>query len=70
LLKAPKGWTGPAASAGDCFRFCLTNPYVDVVVSAPKTAAEMRENMQAITRGPLSDEEMARMRALGKAVHG
>ena len=70
LLKAPKGWTGPAASAGDCFRFCLTNPYVDVVVSAPKTAAEMRENMQAITRGPLSDEEMARLRALGKAVHG
>jgi aryl-alcohol dehydrogenase-like predicted oxidoreductase len=70
LLKAPKGWNGPAASAGDCFRFCLSNPYVDVVVSAPKTAAEMRENMQAIARGPLSDEEMARMRALGKAVHG
>jgi aryl-alcohol dehydrogenase-like predicted oxidoreductase len=70
LLKPPKGWSGPAASAGDCFRFCLTNPYVDLVVSAPKTAAQMRENMQAIARGPLNDEEMARMRALGKAVHG
>jgi len=70
LLETPKGWDGPAASAGDCFRFCLTNPYVDVVVSAPKTAAEMRENMQALERGPLSDEEMARMRAFGKAVHG
>jgi aryl-alcohol dehydrogenase-like predicted oxidoreductase len=70
LLTPPKGWSGPAASAGDCFRFCLSNPYVDVVVSAPKTAAEMRENMQALTRGPLDDQEMARMRALGKAVHG
>jgi aryl-alcohol dehydrogenase-like predicted oxidoreductase len=70
LLHAPKGWTGPAASAGDCFRFCLSNPNVDVVISAPKTAAEMRENMQALERGPLSDDEMARIRALGKAIHG
>jgi len=70
LLSPPKGWTGPAATAGDCYRFCLTNPNVDLVVSAPKTAAQMRENMQALARGPLSDEEMARMRALGKVVHG
>ena len=70
LLTPPKGWSGPAATAGDCYRFCLTNPNVDLVISAPKTAAQMRENMQALARGPLSDEEMARMRALGKAVHG
>jgi aryl-alcohol dehydrogenase-like predicted oxidoreductase len=70
LLTPPKGWTGPAASAGDCFRFCLSSPHVDVVISAPKNAAEMRENMQALQRGPLSDDEMAHMRALGKAVHG
>jgi aryl-alcohol dehydrogenase-like predicted oxidoreductase len=70
LLRPPTGWSGPAATAGDCYRFCLTNPNVDLVVSAPKTAAQMRENMQALARGPLDDEEMARMRALGKAVHG
>jgi len=70
LLRAPKGWSGPPASAGDCFRFCLTNPQVDVVISAPKTAAEMRQNMVAIARGPLDDAEMARLRAFGKAVHG
>jgi aryl-alcohol dehydrogenase-like predicted oxidoreductase len=70
LLAPPKGWSGPAASPGDCYRFCLTNPNVDLVVSAPKTAAQMRENMKALERGPLNDEEMARMRALGKAVHG
>lgn len=70
LLYPPKGWTGPAASAGDCFRFCLSNPKVDVVISAPKSAAEMRDNMQALQRGPLSAEEMARIRALGQAVHG
>jgi aryl-alcohol dehydrogenase-like predicted oxidoreductase len=70
LLRPPKGWSGPAATAGDCYRFCLTNPNVDLVVSAPKTAAQMRENLQALERGPLSDEEMVRMRALGQAVHG
>jgi aryl-alcohol dehydrogenase-like predicted oxidoreductase len=70
LLRPPKGWNGPAASAGDCYRFCLTNPNVDLVVSAPKTAAQMRENMKALELGPLDDAAMARMRALGKAVHG
>jgi aryl-alcohol dehydrogenase-like predicted oxidoreductase len=70
LFKPPKGWQGPAATAGDCFRFCLSNPNVDLVVSAPKTAAQMRENMKALENGPLTDDEMARIRALGKAVHG
>lgn len=70
LLKAPKGWDGPAASAGDCFRFCLSNPNVDLVISAPKTADQMRENLRAIELGPLSDDEMTRMRALGRLVHG
>ena len=70
LLSPPKGWSGPAASAGDCYRFCLTNPNVDLVISAPKTATQMRENMKALELGPLGDEEMTRMRALGRAVHG
>jgi aryl-alcohol dehydrogenase-like predicted oxidoreductase len=70
LLKPPKGWNGPAATAGDCFRFCLTNQHVDLVISAPKTAAEMRENLRALEQGPLSEVEMTRMRALGRAVRG
>lgn len=70
LLKPPKGWQGPAATAGDCFRFCLTNSNVDLVISAPKTAAQLRENLTALERGPLAEDEMAHMRALGKAVHG
>ena len=70
LLKPPSSWAGPAATAGDCYRFCLTSPYVDVVLSAPKTVAQLRENLAALERGPLSDEEQSRMRALGRAVHG
>lgn len=70
LLKPPRGWLQPAATAGDCFRFCLSNPHVDVVISAPKTAEQMRENMKALEAGPLTDDAMGRMRRLGQAVHG
>jgi aryl-alcohol dehydrogenase-like predicted oxidoreductase len=70
LLKAPRGWTGRAATAGDCYRFCLTSPHVDVVLTAPATRAQLDENLAAVARGPLTDEELAFMRELGRAVHG
>ena len=57
-------------TAGDCYRFCLTSPHIDVVLSAPKTAAQVRENLAALEKGPLSDDEMTWMRDLGRAVHG
>ena len=70
LLRRPKGWTGPAPSAGDCYRFCLSSPHVDIVLSGPRSAAELRENLAAIDRGPLSSPEMDFMRTFGRAVHG
>jgi hypothetical protein len=32
--------------------------------------AELRENLAAVEKGPLSDSEMTFMRELGRAVHG
>ncbi|HEY5997395.1 MAG TPA: hypothetical protein VIU29_10260 [Candidatus Deferrimicrobiaceae bacterium] len=70
LLSAPKGWKGRVPTAGDCYRFCLSNPSVDIVLTGPRTVAELRENLAALDRGPLSPEEMSEMRAFGRAVHG
>lgn len=70
LLKVPKGWDGPPMSAGDCYRFCLSNPSVDVVLTGPKSRAELDENLAALERGPLSAEEDDRFRRFGKVVHG
>jgi aryl-alcohol dehydrogenase-like predicted oxidoreductase len=70
LLKAPRGWTGPAMTAGDCYRFCLSSPHVDVVLTGPKDVKELRENLAALERGPLSAEEERRMREFGRKVHG
>lgn len=70
LLKAPRGWSGPVMTAGDCYRFCLTSPHVDVVLTGPKDAAQLRENLAALEKGPLSEEETRWMREFGRRVHG
>jgi aryl-alcohol dehydrogenase-like predicted oxidoreductase len=70
LLEPPRGWAGAAATAGDCYRFCLTSPHVDVVLTGPRTVAELRENLAAVAKGPLEGAALERMRSLGKAVHG
>jgi aryl-alcohol dehydrogenase-like predicted oxidoreductase len=70
LLAAPKGWTGKVPTAGDCYRFVLSSPHVDVALTGPRTLGQLRENLAALERGPLSVEEDAWLRSFGRAVHG
>lgn len=70
LLRAPAGWMGRVPTAGDCYRFCLTSPHVDVVLSAPRTVEELRENLAAVERGPLDAGELEWLREFGRRVHG
>ncbi|HUT55238.1 MAG TPA: aldo/keto reductase [bacterium] len=66
--KMPPGEKTPRAS--DCYRFALTHPAVDVVMTGPKNAAEMDEALATLDRGPLSEDEMKWMRKVGDYVHG
>ena len=70
LLRAPRGWQGRVMTAGDCYRFVLSSPHVDVVLMGPRNAAELRENLAAVEKGPLARQELAWMREFGQAVHG
>jgi aryl-alcohol dehydrogenase-like predicted oxidoreductase len=70
LLKRPKGWDGNIMSAGDCYRFNLSNPNVDVCLTGPASTEQLDANLAAIEAGPLSAEEDTWMRAFGKTVHG
>jgi aryl-alcohol dehydrogenase-like predicted oxidoreductase len=70
LLKRPKGWDGSVMTAGDCYRFQLSSPHVDVALTGPATRAELEQNLDALSKGPLSPEEDQWMRAFGRAVHG
>jgi len=58
----------PLAPA-DCYRFVLSHPDVNVCVTGPSTAVQMEENFKALEAGPLAEEEMARVRRIGKHVY-
>lgn len=71
LLRRTRGWPKGTAipTAGQCYRFVLSNPHVDVCLSAPRSERELLENLAAARQGPLPEDEMAFMRTYGDAVH-
>lgn len=70
LLKRPKGWEGLVMTAGDCYRFQLSNPHVDLALTAPASRTELEQNLDALQKGPLTPEEDKWIREFGKKVHG
>jgi len=66
--KMPPGEKSPTAA--DCYRFVLSHPAVDVCISGPKTAEQMRENLSVLDGGPMSEDELIRMRRIGDHVYG
>jgi len=70
LLKRQKDWSGPVMTASDCYRFCLSNPHVDLVLTGPKTRQQLQENLTELReKGPLSEEENGWIRDFGQIVH-
>jgi aryl-alcohol dehydrogenase-like predicted oxidoreductase len=73
LLSARRMPPGESPLRGrDAYRFVLSNPDFNVCMSGPKNAAELEEALAALDEGPLSAEEMARVRRIGEHVraHG
>jgi aryl-alcohol dehydrogenase-like predicted oxidoreductase len=71
LLRRPRTWPEHEAlpTAEQAYRFVLSDPHVDVCLTAPRNAAELRENLRTLKTGPLNDDEMVFMRRFGDAVH-
>ena len=71
LLRRPKGWPGGGRvpTAGESYRFVLSNPHVDVCLTAPSNAEQLEANLAAVHAGPLSDDDMAYLRDFGDTVH-
>jgi aryl-alcohol dehydrogenase-like predicted oxidoreductase len=71
LLRRVKGWPKdrPIPTAGQCYRFVLSNPRVDVCLTAPRSEKQLLENLAAARQGPLPEDEMQFMREYGDAVH-
>lgn len=63
----PRGYTTPqyVPSIPDCYRFALTNPWVDLVLTGLRNRKEVDLALAALEKGPLSPEECLLMREYG-----
>jgi aryl-alcohol dehydrogenase-like predicted oxidoreductase len=66
--KVPKGERVP--TAGDCYRFVLSRPEVDVCMTGPANATQMEEALTALRQGPMTETELGWMRHVGAAMRG
>jgi len=66
--RLPKG--EPIPTATDCYRFVLTRSEVDVCMCGPADAVQMEQALEALRIGPMSEDELAWMRRVGRAVAG
>ena len=66
--RIPKSERVPTAA--DCYRYVLTRPEVDVCLTGPANAAQMEQALETLRRGPMSQDELAWMRRVGRAVAG
>jgi len=65
--RMPEGET--ALTATECYRYVLSNPDVNVCLSGAATLEQMRENLTILDQGPLTEEEMKRIRRIGSFLY-
>ena len=54
----------------DCYRFVLSNPSIHVCMMGAKNIQHMRENLALLDQGPMTADELDRLRRIGDHVHG
>ncbi len=70
LLKSadmPPGESTPTPA--DCYRFVLSHPRVHVATCGPNSMQQLKEDLECLEQGPMSEEEMERMRRIGDYVY-
>jgi aryl-alcohol dehydrogenase-like predicted oxidoreductase len=70
LLEGHAAWRGAVPGAVDCYRFALAQAAVRVVLAAPHSVEEAREDVRALAAPPPTPEELAAWRRYGDLVHG
>jgi len=69
LLKPPADWTGKTPTAADCYRYCLAQKAVHVVLSAPKSLSELDANLQLLDLPPMTTRQCQQWERFGDLVH-
>ena len=53
----------------DLYRYVLSNPSIDMVLTAPQTMEQLEENLRTLEMGPVSEEERSWLERIGDHVH-
>lgn len=62
------GGTAPPSPV-DLYRYVLSNPHIHMVLTAPSTFDQLRENLRILESGPVTAEERIRIEKIGDHVH-
>jgi len=63
-------WPGPPPTASDCYRYCLAQPSVRVVLTAPRSLTELEQNLGVLELPPMSKQERGQLQRFGDLVYG
>jgi predicted aldo/keto reductase-like oxidoreductase len=53
----------------DLYRYVLSDPHIRMVLTAPQTFEQLRENLKTLESGPVTDEERRWLERIGDHVH-
>lgn len=70
LLEPHADWPGPPPTASDCYRYCLGQPSVQVVLTAPRSLAELDQNLDVLELAPMSKRKRGEWERFGDLVYG
>jgi aryl-alcohol dehydrogenase-like predicted oxidoreductase len=70
LLEPFASWPGSPPTASDCYRYCLTQPPVHLVLTAPTTLAELEQNLGVLELPPMNKKKRDQWQRFGDLVYG
>jgi len=70
LLEPKAEWSGPTPTTSACYRYCLTQPAVQLVLTAPRSLAELEQNLDVLELPQMSHRERDQWRRFGDLVYG
>ena len=65
--KTPPGERTPTGT--DCYRFAISDPHVDLCLAGPDNPEHVKQALEALELGPMSEAELAWMRRVGDHIY-
>ena len=70
LLRGHTEWHNDIPSAVDCYRFCLANPAIKAVLTAPANIADLKQNLAILNDPAIPEEQIRHWRQYGDLIYG